>query len=255
MRPSFARRLHRAFLPKPDMKRAAVRQTHGSQITSRLAQPTQSAHPHCTVCLDATGRATPRRRKGRTRRKNKSRHNRGTALTCRVSKCDSSFFYTDRFDLFFSVALGLEGRRTILWNARVRQFVCGFSVPNETVRRISNQKTISAPSVRKERPGTYSESGQAKIPQIKNTPRPAKRASSCSPRRTRRSKWAQIMFCAYAWSIDVRTFAWIIRRQAKSHAAIRMRDCSSSKSLRMAICIRSIRFGPICTMHLSMVPK
>ena len=52
----------------------------------------------------------------------------------------------------------------------------------------SSQKTISAPSVLKERPGTYSWSGQAKIPQIKNTPRLAKRCSLRSPRRTRRSR-------------------------------------------------------------------
>jgi hypothetical protein len=135
----------------------------------------------------------------------------------------------------------------LLWNVRARQCVCGFSVPNETdrrpnARRISNQKTISALSVCKERPGTYSQSGQAKTPQIKNTPRLAKRASLRSPRRTRRSKCAQTMLCAYGFCIDVRTSAWIIRRQAKSHAPIRMRDCSSSKSLRMAICIRSILF-------------
>ena len=69
------------------------------------------------------------------------------------------------------------------------------------------------------------------------------------------SKWAQTMFCAYGCSIDVRTFAWTMRHQAKLHAAIRMRDCSSSKSLRKAICIGQSVSGPICTMQLSMMPK
>jgi len=105
--------------------------------------------------------------------------------------------------------------------------------------RLCNQKIISAPSVLKERPETYSWSGQAKIPQIKNTPRLAKRCSFRSPRRTRRSKWACTMLCAYACCIGVRTTTSVTRRQAKSHARNKMRDCSSSKSLRAAICIDS----------------
>jgi len=105
--------------------------------------------------------------------------------------------------------------------------------------RLCNQKIISAPSVLKERPEMFSWSGQAKIPQIKNTPRLAKRCSFRSPRRTRRSKWACTMLCAYACCIGVRTTASVTRRQAKSHTRNKMRDCSSSKSLRAAICIDS----------------